>query len=85
MRVTQLMHYRNLLAGAGKLQEEIETASRQVTTGRRINRPSDSPSGSAEMVELRADLAKVDQYRASAESSNFFVGSRRRFVIDTFF
>jgi len=74
MRVTENMTYRNLLAGAGALQENIETASQQVSTGRKILSLADSPSGSAELVSLRSQLAEVDQYRTSGNSGGYFVG-----------
>jgi flagellar hook-associated protein 3 FlgL len=74
MRITQTMTYRNLLAGAEALRENIETANQQVASGKRLNSLADSPSGSAELVDLRSELAGNDQYRENAGSGGFFVG-----------
>ncbi len=74
MRVTETMTYRSLLASAEALRERMETASRQVSSGKKILSMADSPSGSAELVDLRSQLAEVDQYRANASSGSFLVG-----------
>ena len=74
MRVTETMTYRSLLAGAEALRENMETASQQVASGKKILSLADSPSGSAELVDLRSQLAEVDQYRANASSGSFLVG-----------
>ncbi len=74
MRITQTMIYRNLLDGAANLRENIETANQQISTGKKLNSLADSPSGSAELVDLRAELAGIDQYRENAGSGGFFIG-----------
>ena len=73
MRITQTMIYRNLLHGAGSLRENIEAANRQISSGKKLNSLADSPSGSAELVDLRAELAGIDQYRENAGSGGFFI------------
>jgi flagellar hook-associated protein 3 FlgL len=67
------MTYRNLLAGAEDLRENIETANQQISSGKRLNSLADSPAGSAELVDLRAELAGIDQYRENAGSGGFFI------------
>lgn len=74
MRVTETMTYRNLLAGAEALRENMETANRQISSGKKILSLADSPSGSAELVDLRSQLAEVEQYRANAGSGSFVIG-----------
>ncbi len=73
MRITQTMIYRNLLDGAENLRENIETASQQISSGKKLNSLADSPAGSSELVDLRAELACIDQYRENAGSGGFFV------------
>jgi flagellar hook-associated protein 3 FlgL len=67
------MIYRNLLDGAENLRENIESANQQISSGKKLNSLADSPSGSAELVDLRAELAGIDQYRENASSGGFFV------------
>ncbi len=67
------MIYRNLLDGAENLRENIEAANQQISSGKKLNSLADSPSGSAELVDLRAELAGIDQYRENAGSGGFFI------------
>ena len=43
-------------------QQALSTALQQVTTGLRVNQPSDDPSASASMVISLASSANVDQH-----------------------
>jgi len=43
-------------------QQNLSTALQQVSTGLRVNQPSDDPSASANMVKSQAESANVDQY-----------------------
>jgi flagellar hook-associated protein 3 FlgL len=56
----------------------MQEAQRQVSTGKRLNRISDDPSGAASAVAERNALGAIEQYRSSSDS----VGSRLT-VIDT--
>jgi flagellar hook-associated protein 3 FlgL len=67
------MIYRNLLAGAEDLRENIETANQQISSGKKINSFADDPSGSADLVGLRSELAGIDQYRKNADNGGFFI------------
>jgi flagellar hook-associated protein 3 FlgL len=49
-------------------QQALSTALQQVTTGLRVNQPSDDPSASASMVISLASSANVDQYTANISS-----------------
>jgi flagellar hook-associated protein 3 FlgL len=73
MRITQSIGYRNFLSGLENLNEAMETANRQVSSGKKVNRLKDSPSGSAELLVLRKQLSDIDQYRSNTDSSVFFL------------
>jgi flagellar hook-associated protein 3 FlgL len=49
-------------------QQALSTALQQVSTGLRVNRPSDDPSASANMVTSLAESANVDQYTKNISS-----------------
>ena len=49
-------------------QQALSTAVQQVSTGLRVNQPSDDPAASANMVVSLAASAKVDQYTANVSS-----------------
>lgn len=75
MRVTDSLMTRNFLGSVADLYEKMNAASQQISTGRRINQLHESPSGSAELVSVRAGLSGIDQYRANADRTQLFVGS----------
>lgn len=49
-------------------QQNENTAVQQLSTGRRVNLPSDDPAAAAAMVNENARSAAVDQYTASSDS-----------------
>ncbi len=55
---------RNVQTAAGQLAE----AQRQVSSGKRISRPSDDPSAAAGSLASRAELATVSRYEQAADS-----------------
>jgi flagellar hook-associated protein 3 FlgL len=74
-RVTQKMLTQNSLGSLqanlsrmGKLQE-------QLSTGRIINRPSDSPTGATSAMRLRDDLAASRQYQRNAQDGVAWLGT----------
>jgi len=56
------------LSRTAKLQE-------QLSTGRNINRPSDSPTGTAAAMRLRDDLAATGQYQRNAQDGAAWLGT----------
>jgi flagellar hook-associated protein 3 FlgL len=48
--------------------QAVQTAFQQVSTGQRVNLPSDDPAASAAYVQLQAQAADVDQYSSNAGS-----------------
>jgi flagellar hook-associated protein 3 FlgL len=75
MRITPSITYRSFLASVEKLNWQMETASRQVSSGKKLTRLADSPSGSAELLILRKQLSDIDQYRTNADTSIFFLNT----------
>src|ERR1035441_2241216 len=49
-------------------QQALATAIQQVSTGLRVNQPSDDPAASANMVVSLAASANVDQYTSNVSS-----------------
>ena len=74
-RVTQRMmsqrsqySVQNGLARMAKVQEQLET-------GRKINRPSDSPSGTTTALRVRSSLADQAQYLRNADDGKAWLGT----------
>lgn len=78
MRITFNSQFRDAAAGIETASERMLEAQRQVSTGRRINKVSDDPTGAATALAERNALGALEQYKRSADS----VGSRLT-VIDT--
>jgi flagellar hook-associated protein 3 FlgL len=73
-RITQNMMTRDSLAS---LQANLSRTARlqeQMSTGRVINRPSDSPTGAAAAMRLRDDLAATGQYQRNTQDGVSWLG-----------
>jgi flagellar hook-associated protein 3 FlgL len=53
------------LADLARVQERIDTASRQISSGKRVNVPSDAPDMISELLQLRATLQRNTQITAN--------------------
>ncbi len=72
MRITHTMLTDRLLGDLRTSKDRIAEAQQQVSTGRRINRPSDDPAGARAAVVQRADLAGLARQKdAVAEASDW--------------
>ena len=74
-RITQNMMTRSSL---GSLQANMSRMARlqeQLSTGRVINRPSDSPTGTAAAMRLRDDLSATGQYQRNAQDGVAWLGT----------
>lgn len=73
MRVTRLgQHYAALSRITGSLSD-FASAQQQLSTGKRIQRPSDDPTAMARALELRAALGTAEQAARNAEDGAMWV------------
>ncbi len=49
------------LANLGLLQQQMANTQNQMSSGQRINKPSDDPAGTADVLELESQLGQVNQ------------------------
>lgn len=66
MRVTEQSMSARMLAGMQSGQSRLENIRQQVSSGKQVVRPSDSPTGTLSAMRLRADLAAGERYTRSA-------------------
>jgi flagellar hook-associated protein 3 FlgL len=78
MRVTFNAQNRNSTAGLEGAATRLLEFQRQVSTGKRIEKPSDDPSGTLGSIAEHAETASIDQYARATDS----VASRLS-VVDT--
>jgi flagellar hook-associated protein 3 FlgL len=69
-RVTQNMMTRGSLAGMQTSLSRLAKLQEQLSTGRVLNRPSDSPTDTTSAMRIRASLSDVKQYGRNAEDGN---------------
>ncbi len=51
-------------------QAQLSKTQLQLSTGKRILTPSDDPTGSVRMVDLKSAIGRVDQYQANAQRAS---------------
>ena len=59
----------SVVSGIENSEQALQTAYQQVSTGLRVNAPSDDPAASAAYIQLQAQSANIDQYTSNAESA----------------
>ncbi len=64
-RVTEQMTAQNLLANINQALDRIDTTQQQLSTGKRINQPSDDPYGTSLALQLNNQLANLTSYSNS--------------------
>jgi flagellar hook-associated protein 3 FlgL len=69
MRVTFSEMYRNSAADTNAAAEQLADAQRQVSSGKRITKPSDDPAGSSLAVSGHAAISSIDAYTQTADST----------------
>lgn len=67
MRVTQNMLNRNLLANIQRGNSAMEKYMNQLSTGKKINIPSDNPVTAVRSMYYRSSLNEVDQYKRNLD------------------
>lgn len=74
MRITPEISDRNFLNNVERLNTLLEDASQQVSTGKKLAQLHDSPSGSSEMIGVRDELSRIDQYRTNSDNGSLLLG-----------
>jgi flagellar hook-associated protein 3 FlgL len=69
MRVTTGMAQRHVLTDLRRVQERLATAQDQVSSGKRIEKPSDDPLGAERAMRLNDQLESTSAYRTAVDES----------------
>jgi flagellar hook-associated protein 3 FlgL len=70
MKVATRTLYDNIVANLFQSAEKLQRLNQQVTTGKRINQPSDDPVGAVMALDLRSVLRELDQYEKNIANVN---------------
>ena len=69
MRITQKILYDQARSSIQKNQRKLVETQEQLSTGLRINRPSDDPTGAARAARLQQTLARITQFQRNADQA----------------
>ena len=69
MRVTNSMLINTVLRDLNNNMSKMAKSQEQLSSGRRINRPSDDPVGIVSSLRLRTSLTELEQYKSNAEDA----------------
>jgi flagellar hook-associated protein 3 FlgL len=75
MRVTQSMLSNNMLRNLSSSYERLGKYQEQLTTGKKISRPSDDPVVAMKGIAYRDDLARVQQYQRNIGEVHSWIDS----------
>ncbi|WP_026421619.1 flagellin [Actinokineospora inagensis] len=65
-RVTEQSTQLRVLSGLRTSSNNLDTLREQITTGKQVSKPSDSPTGVVSAMQVRQDIATRDRYTRSA-------------------
>lgn len=69
-RITQGMMNQTLLYDLRNVTTQLSTSEQQLSSGYKLNQPSDDPYGASQALKLRADLASNQQYQSNVQDAD---------------
>ncbi|HZK84531.1 MAG TPA: flagellar hook-associated protein FlgL [Desulfosporosinus sp.] len=69
MRMTNNMLSQNLLRNLESAQGRMDQLQNQISSGHRINRPSDDPVGIQNAMRLKSNISSVEQWKSNADEA----------------
>jgi flagellar hook-associated protein 3 FlgL len=82
VRITNDTLRQVFLSALETAQRQVQETQTQVSTGLRVNRPSDDPLASARIRELEASVARLDQYQANGIIARNRLGLEEEVIAD---
>lgn len=75
MRITTQMTTAGVLGNINNVQQQLATTQQQLSTGLRINQPSDDPYGASLAIQLKNDMANLGNYQSSVTDGTAWASS----------
>jgi len=69
MRITMQMFYDRFISNMQKNMEAIFSSHEQISSGKRINRPSDDPTAMSRVVSYKTQISAIDQYKRAVNTA----------------
>jgi len=83
MRITQGIMTGHLIRNLSRTLREIDQLEQQVTSGKKVTKPSDDPIAMDDSLRLRSGLAEIEQFLKNAESATSWVNLTESALQDT--
>jgi len=78
MRVTDNMKYSLAIKNLNGLQKDYNELLEKLATQKRINRPSDDPTGMMKVLDCRQTLATIEQYQSNIERGTTWISATEK-------
>ncbi|MEE8398752.1 MAG: flagellar hook-associated protein FlgL [Desulfobacterales bacterium] len=75
MRVANRTAFEMVKYNLARVSDELNQANMIVSTGKRINTPSDDPIGLVQALKIRSDLAGIDQLKRNINQGHSWLGA----------
>ena len=72
-RITQKILFSNSRASLQKIETDLANLQEQLSTGRRVNRPSDDPLATRRAIGYRSQLRRSDHFLTAIRDTKIFV------------
>lgn len=74
MRITNSMIRNNTLWSLNKSEELLNTYNTQVSTGKKIQKPSEDPIVAVRALKFRSNISEIKQYKTNSEDADSWLG-----------
>lgn len=75
MRITESMKTNTFLYDLNKSLERMMNTQNTITSTKKINKPSDDPSGAAKLIRLKNNLSRYERYQDNVEDAISFTAA----------
>ncbi len=69
MRVTDTNSGRNFLLDTARQRQQLDRLNNELSSGRKLSRPSDDPYGAQQSLSVRSSLTRLDQYTTNVQAA----------------
>ena len=73
MRISDLIISNNYIGNSNKIKERISDLNRQIISGKKIERPSDSPVGASRLMRISDQSGQLDTFQNNIKNSLSFL------------
>lgn len=73
MRISDLIISNNYLSNTNKIKDRISTLNRQILSGNKIEKPSDSPVGTSRLFRISDQMGQTETYKKNIQNSLSFL------------